>query len=246
VWLIQDFSIREVTLGIGDADFRPIHTSGVYCGDVCLINATTLCDFSTDPCQLTICHCGEIGCSSSGYVSFRRIGEFVAMIPAFKGLGSDDEHVRSRHEPPMYFDHQERNGAVFDREIYSALQARVPELPVAAEIPRLFATEAISLIQLAAPLQVLGSFPDRPTLKKNLILAVTLGDVGSEINAVNSFITAVIEANARVDLAGPSEEWTPIEFHLNEVGFPSWTSFKRSGDQMGILLEPCGVLVVGS
>lgn len=243
VWHIRHCDIREVAIDTGDDIIGRVNTQAVFAGDTCLINAAAFCDFTCEPCQLLVCdQCGQRGCASGGYVSFRRLGDAVVWLPAFLALMSDDEFERTQFTPPDYLTCADHVGAVIAPSVYAQLTSEIDKLPARNNLPPLTAKDVITSIQMVAPLQVLGSFPHPAKLNHEIILAVSDGDTDSEIQAVNSFIQSV--TNRATPLAVmPAQPVSPVEFHLDGPGLPAWRDFVRFGNQFGISIQPFGVLV---
>ena len=239
---LNECTIRQATLEMGDAPFGSVPTLAVYAGNICLMNATEFCDFSTDPCQLLICDCGNVGCASGGYASFRRIGDSVALLPAFSMLASEDDFDRNQYAPPKYLTSSDGVGVFFAPTVYSMLKARIPALPSVLDLRPLTSVEAITIIQMQAPLEVLGRFPMRPTIDRDLVIAVTEGDTEFEFRKVRTFIESCLDFNLPLHVADASEGWTIIEFHLDGRRFPVWNDFARLDNQIAINLRPFGIL----
>ncbi len=240
---LNECTIRQSKLEMGGASLDSVPTLAVYAGDTCLMNAAEFCDFSTDPCQLLICNCGCVGCASGGYASFRRIGDSVALLPAFSLLASEDDFDRYQYAPPEYLTSSDGVGVFFAPSVYSMLKTSIPALPRVLDLPPLTSTEAITIIQMHAPLEVLGRFPGRPTIDRDLVLAVTAGDTEIELRQVRSFIESCLDFNLPLRVAVVSEGWTLIEFHLDGRRFPVWNDFARINNRIAINLQPFGMLI---
>jgi hypothetical protein len=130
--------------------------------------------------------------------------------------------------------------------VYARLRSEIPELPNHSDLPPLNTKDVITALQMLAPFQVLGKFSQQAKLNHEIILAVTDGDTTNEIRAVNSFIEAVCDNATSLVGAPTTTEFSLIEFHLDGPGFPAWHNFVRFNNQIGISLEPFGVLVPDS
>ncbi len=228
---------------MGGGPFGSVPTLAVYAGDICLMNAAEFSDFSTDPCQLLICDCGNVGCASGGYASFRRIGDSVALLPTFSMLASEDDFDRYQFAPPEYLTNSGGVGVFFAPSVYSMLKTRIPALPCVLDLRSLTSAEAITILQMQAPLQVLGRFPVRPSIDRDLVLAVTEGDLESELRQVRSLIDSCLESIFPLRVADAPEDWSSIEFYLDGRYFPTWNDFARLNDRIAISLPPFGILV---
>lgn len=244
MWLIHDCEIRETALKSSTDLHGSIPTFAIYSKDTCLINAIDFCDFTSDPCQLFICECGAVGCAEGGYVMFRRLGESLVMLSDFSALSSKDEFERNQYAPPDYLMGDEGKGALFSSAAYATIKSRFPAFPTISKLKPLTSFEAIILIQAQAPLQVLGRFPERPCLDRDLILAVSEGDIDAEAFAVQSFVEECLQRESLLHVVKNNEQCLPIEFHLDGPGFPAWRNFVRFKNQIAISLPPVGILIL--
>ena len=119
-------------------------------------------------------------------------------------------------------------------------------MPEVFRLPPLAANEMICIVQMQAPLQVLGKFPQPASLERRMILAVTDGDTDTEVQALERFIAAARGSNAALAIAPLSQSWAPIEFHLDGPGFPAWKDFVKFKGQIGFEVQPFGVLIIES
>ncbi|MCP4507955.1 MAG: FHA domain-containing protein [Fuerstiella sp.] len=241
MWYIQECDIRDTVLETG-LDCFP--TKSVYTGETCLINAAAYCDFISEPCQLLVCDCGIVGCAKGGWVSLRRMGDQVAMIPALASLNSDGAFELDNLAPPEYLIDHDRIGAVLSTTVYASITSAIPEFPEMDAIQPLTSREALTIIQMMAPLQVLGRYPSMPQLNHNLILAVTVGDTTVELKTVNAFIESAWANDVSLAADTSNHEYTPVEFHLDGPGLPAWSNFAKSEDGLAILLPPAPPLVL--
>jgi len=241
VWYIQECDICDTVIDNGDDSVPAI---SVYSGETCLINAAAYCNFFSEPCQLLVCDCGIVGCSKGGWVSIRRIGDQMAMIPALTSLNSDGAFELDNLAPPQYLVAHDRFGAVLSTSVYESIASAIPEFPEMDAIQPLTSHEALTIIQMMAPLQVLGRYPSMPQLNHDLILAVTAGDMTVELKTVNAFIESAWASDAALAAETGNHEYTPVEFHLDGPGLPAWSNFTKSEDGLAILLPPAPPLVL--
>ena len=241
MWYIQECDIRDTVLDTGLECFP---TKSVYTGETCLINAAACCDFISEPCQLLVCDCGIVGCAKGGWVSLRRMGDQVAMIPALASLNSDGAFELDNLAPPEYLIDHDRIWAVLSTTVYASITSAIPEFPEMDAIQPLTSREALTIIQMMAPLQVLGRYPSMPQLNHNLFLAVTVGDTTIELKTVNAFIESAWANDVSLAADTSNHEYTPVEFHFDGPGFPAWSNFAKSEDGLAILLPPAPPLVL--
>jgi hypothetical protein len=237
---LQNLTVREfVFRSFDDELLRPVPTLQVFEGEDCLINAVSLCDFSADPCQLEICSCGQIGCSSGSWVSFRRVNDFVVLIPAFRYLIEGDEYERMDFQPPRSFVSPDMSAAISVSD-YSELVRQVEDLPALNSIAPLFRSEVLRIAQLQAPLQVLGRFPENVELKTDLLIAVAVGELADEVRELNKQLKNAIRDVRPVGSVGSDDVLRPLVFYLDGPGFPEWNVFQKSDQGLFVDLPTVG------
>ncbi|NOX54007.1 MAG: YcxB family protein [Planctomycetes bacterium] len=242
MWLIGDFEIRPVELRIdfgGTCERYP--TEAVYADGTCLVNATGWVDLRDDPAQVIVCpECGETGCARGGWISLRRVGDFIAWIPAFDRL-KDRDWKTNTHAPPEYV--LSRGVPLFPPQVYCRLRSQVSAFPPIDQIQRISAGEGLRLLQWEAPLQALGEFPQPVRLNRDVILAVSHGNLEEELTRLQAFIDA--HADSEASLVPIAEcGLIPIEFYLDGPRFPEWRPFASVGTSVVLLFEPAAMLVV--
>jgi hypothetical protein len=80
-------------------------------------------------------------------------------------------------------------------------------------------------------------------VRRDLVIAVTDGDLSAEIGAVDQSLQEHYEALDPMDLDVEKAEIRPIEFWLDLPGTPGWKSFAHLEDQVCFVLNEATALV---
>jgi hypothetical protein len=84
---------------------------------------------------------------------------------------------------------------------------------------------------------VLGTFPDVPCTRRDLIIAVTDGDLATEAECVDQCLRDHCEAKQAMELVPQHISVAPIEFWLDLPGTPSWKRFGHIDAQACFLID---------
>ncbi|MFK7742723.1 MAG: hypothetical protein AB8H80_20590 [Planctomycetota bacterium] len=96
--------------------------------------------------------------------------------------------------------------------------------------------DAVRLVQESAPLRLLGGFPERPTLRRELLLGVADGDTQAEFDTVDRWLARCFDAPTAVHLED-AESFTPIEILIDSFQEPTWVGFGRRDGEIGMLVD---------
>lgn len=171
---IKKFKVRKTTLDFTSSGGGIPEVSQLLFNDVIFMNAIEYVEFEEDAVQLNICdHCGTIGCSSGDWVSFRKSGDYILLIPVFE-LTEKDEWNGTEYAPPSIYDKETRkrkkDTPYFDLETYGRLRKKFPNFPSIDKIKHLKMREAVRLVQYNMPLRLFGTPPEvflSQTIKKS-------------------------------------------------------------------------------
>jgi hypothetical protein len=84
---------------------------------------------------------------------------------------------------------------------------------------------------------VLGTFPDLPRTRRDLLIAVSDGDLGTEAECVDQCLRDHFEGTHAMELVPQHIALAPIEFWLDLPGTPSWKRLGHIDAQTGFLIE---------
>ncbi len=193
-----------------------------------LTNAIELIDWSDDPIQVDVCEeCGITHCKPGGWVTFRRCGQYVLVLPAFAAM-VDNELEYSAPEFLL-----KRGPAVLTAQTFSSARSIAINLPPANELAPLTRHEAVRTFQWEAPGHVLGRFPAHPILDRALVLATDSGEPAERVERLNSLLT---EMFASGEPALPGAQSTAICLYLDLPGYPEWQALYE-GDRLALVLS---------
>lgn len=235
MWRVQQIDLVPVRLDFtSSGQGRPSATAVVSEG-IKLVNALEFVDVESNLAQVEVCECcGFSHCSPGGWVAFRQLGECVAWFPVWSGL----EHTpweAGEYSPPCYV--QKSGAPLLSAVIWDRLREVNQRLPPAHALPSLTTRELIRLLQSSAPGQVLGTYPGTPHIHRDLLLAVTEGELMIEADAVDGCLQEHVTHDLPVAPLIDNPEVRPIEFWLDLPGTPAWTGFARHGDEVIFLLD---------
>lgn len=237
MWSVEatDIEASAVALDFSSSGQGRRAATAVGAAGVRLFNAIELVDVEPSATQVEVCECcGVPHCSPGGWVAFRRIGERVVWIPAWDGM-EDGQWGMSEYSPPTFL--QSRGAPVFSAPAWDRLRALHGGLPAARALPQIKSREAARLCQWSAPGRVLGTFPDVPRTRRDLLIAVTDGDLEAEAGCVDRCLRDHYEGEQAMEFVPQHISVTPIEFWLDLPGTPSWRSFGHTDGQTCFLID---------
>lgn len=235
MWKVEHLEAVPIELdfsssGQGRRSATAIETAGVR-----LVNAIELIDVGATATQVEVCEsCGISHCSRGGWVAFRRIGDRVVWIPAWDRMETG-AWEQSEYTPPSFM--ATKGVPVFGTATWERLRAFHGSLPACEDLPWLNSRETARLCQWSAPGRVLGEYPAAPRLRRDLLIAVTDGDVPAEASGVDICLHTHFGAVQQMALVPGDAEVKPIEFWLDLVGTPGWTSFGHVGRNICFLVD---------
>ncbi len=241
MWSVEQVEISPVELDFSSSDQGRCAATAVHAAGVCLFNAIERIDVEPRATQVEICAgCGYPHCEPGGWVTFRRIGRRVAWLPAWREMEAG-EWQSTEYRPPSFL--STKGVPFFGEDAWDRLRALNPRLPPARDIARLDSREAARLAQWEAPARVLGTFPAEPRLRRELVLAATVGDAAAEALAVDRFLQDLRAAAGPMTEVPQEATVVPVEFWLDARGTPGWKAFGRVGDELCLVLEDGTALV---
>jgi hypothetical protein len=241
MWNIEDIEAIPVELDFSSSGQGRRSATAIQTGDIRLINAIELVDVEPTATQVEVCECcGYPHCSPGGWVAFRRMGERVVWIPAWdemaKGAWEETEY-----RPPSFL--QSKGAPAFSSASWEQLRRLHGGLPSCADVPPINSRETARVCQWSAPGRVLGTYPLEPRLRRDLLIAVTNGELAVEASVVDSCLQAHFEAVEQMALVPGDVLPRPIEFWLDLPGTPAWTSFAHVESNVCFLIDANTALV---
>ncbi|MFZ1814521.1 MAG: hypothetical protein WBO55_08885 [Rhizobiaceae bacterium] len=206
---LRNMDLSEVGLG------TPAVTAFVSNG-IIVCNALENVEYHEDGFQLIICeHCGIPGCERGSLVGLKKLDDQRAiLLPSVKLVRSDSHE----YFPPrfMFVD----GFPVLSKADYCRVKQLNENLPDWNEIAPITACDCLAMHQMTAPGSILGKLGEKALIDRNSFLAVTEGDLDTEIGALEQLIEE-IEAGKQDGFSLQVDR--VLEFHLDLEGFPTWT-----------------------
>lgn len=115
------------------------------------------------------------------------------------------------------------------------LSSATDRLPVWEKVAPFSSMDALAVHQLTAPGVLLGVLGETAALKAEHCLAVTEGDVGDEISALQSLL-ADVESGAEMRFSTDPDR--VVEFRLDLPDFPVWTGLGYVNEKPVFNLQP--------
>lgn len=243
-WLVENVTSTTVELDFTSSGQGRRSATVVEAAGVRLFNAIELIEVESEATQVQLCEsCGFPGCSPGGWVSMRRVGDRGGWVPAWNKM-EDDARARTEYGPPAFF--RSRGAPLFDPACWERLRALHENLPVVGELPRIRSRELVRLCQWSAPGQVLGEYPWAPHLRRDLVIAVTNGDLTTEADRIDRWVRDHYRADRPMDVLPEQMAMSPLELWLDLPGTPSWSCFARVEDDLCFRIGAIGLVREGT
>ena len=166
---------------------------------VLFANAIELSSWNQRRIQLIVCEdCGIEHCAQGGWLTPHVVGTDVIFTPAFSDMlaGATDQ---AEYAPPGYV--KESGIPLFTQETYAILRRYADELPSPGELPELGGADLVRCVQWEAPMRILGCFPEEVALRRNLLVAVSEGDVAQHADNLSTAIKQLVVSKGAVPAA---------------------------------------------
>jgi hypothetical protein len=222
MWAVQNIEFHPVEMDFRSSGLGRYSSTAAFADGVELANALSLLDFTRGPVQLSVCgQCGVAGCKPGDWVSIRRLGDGIVLIPSFADL---EESQAGEYRPPTFI--SEKGVALVRGPALQALGERVPVFQDLDRWPWLTAREFARVMQWEAPARILGEFPSPPKLQSKLVVAVDPGEQEEMMSALDALLVRAFACNEPVTL-GVGE---PIAFYLDLPGIAEWVPLALDGE----------------
>ncbi len=237
MWIIDNPKLEKSTLNFsssGQADFQ---ATRLVSDGVEIMNAIELIDWNDDKIQISICeHCGTVRCSSGGWIIFRSSGDLILIMPAFEAM-REDNWSKTEFSPPYFI--QDRGTAFFERQTYEDLREQFSEFPAFEKIQPLQMREAMWLVQLNAPLRILG---EPATLeidhrKFDFAVAASEGEPKELLQEAESLLRENFENKTSAYLHRLSQNNVSIWLFLDASEFIDWQVMILSDGKYKFVLD---------
>ncbi len=222
MWQARSISSQRTVLDFSSSGQGPFPTARLVVDGEVLVNAIDLVDWTEAAVQIHVCDkCGTTQCEPGGWVSLRRVGPSVLLMPAFSAMADNAQEFR----PPELI--AQRGPLLLSEHDCSAFRAFMSDFPRPSSVPALTGKEAAQLIQFSAPGRVLGAFPAEPTLRPACVLASEPHSLTDSVSRLNRLLAEhFVSSDAVVPHLLGAASLTSL--HLDLPGTPSWQPLTAS------------------
>jgi hypothetical protein len=232
MWHPSSLTTRKAVLDFSSSGGESFSVTQLVADGECLANAIELIDWAADPIQVRVCEkCGITHCEPGGWISLRRMGSYLLMIPAFANLTDDATEYQPPHFPGN------RGIVQLDLQNLVQLQSFVPELPAIESMKALSNREAALIFQWEAPGRVLGARSSFPVLKESKVVASDPGDTAERIETLNKLLEAMHCSEAVAVLQTVADGTPAVTFFLDLPETPAWEAYVE-GEIPALILCP--------
>lgn len=234
MWHVRNPEIKPATLDFSSSGQGELRVSQLFSDGVRLINALELVDWDAEDSQFLVCEaCGYTHCKPGGWVSVRRSGSLILILPAsgyVRGAGRE----REEYGPPPYL--KGRGAAYLDLPAYESLSSRHSSFPPAEQVRPLSTREAALLFQWEAPARILGE-PPEVRVRRDLIVGSSEGDYAEQLERLETLLRRQYEDGSPAGLRAVSGGERVISFYLDAGEFREWKALVRGGSAYRLLVD---------
>lgn len=104
MWIAEKLRYATREYSFEDSGQGRLSDLALIADDTQIANMLRAVEWDDDPVQVEVCeHCGVPRCQSGGFVSFRKLGDFVAGVPSLAAYASDaGDWERTEYSAPLY------------------------------------------------------------------------------------------------------------------------------------------------
>ncbi|NEQ50198.1 MAG: hypothetical protein F6K11_08715 [Leptolyngbya sp. SIO3F4] len=237
MWQLLHPVIRAADFKLTAPDGGQVSVTQLWQDDVRLINALESVHWY-DPhanFQFELCEtCGYPGCQPQGWVSIRRLGDVVGILPAFQRIAEASASLKQEYLPPVCL----QSGAIWvEQSDYQDLRKKI-SFPDFNKLSNLTAWEAAKLLQWEVPHQVLGDIHSSPQLPNDLVIASSEGSFLEQVPIFSGLLTQLLATDTSVIIQKIQPHEQVIAFYLDLASIPQWNALVYNGECYQLYLEP--------
>jgi hypothetical protein len=238
MWIPGEFRTGQKTAR--KAMGHTFHLTGLVVDGITMSNSVSHVDWDQDPIQLFVCEtCLIPGCMGGNWVSIRRAGDHVLLLPTFFRNLEDEEG----YEPISLI--ISKGAMLLDRVLYSDLRRLVPDLPASRDLQPFAGWEAVRLLRFEAPAEILGKRWAPLRFERDLLLATDWASDDRAVAALEGLLEAGLASDRPVALGLLAGARRPVTFYLDQArGFLEWQPLAMGAGPAQLLLAP-GYVVEG-
>lgn len=219
-WVIEKFVFATKQFEFERSDRVKRELTELVVDGCVLFNMLELTGVSNNRIQVVLCdHCGLERCQPGGWLAPRRWKDRVVLIPIPMGF-NESELERYQYSAPDYV--SRRGCPSFSVESWEVICDKSKYLLSLDDIAPLSNRDLVVTIQYFAPDAVLGLHGFEPTIDSDNFVAVSEGDLQSEISSLALLIKDVISSDSLVSCLSLEKE---VEFFLDISGPKHWRPF---------------------
>lgn len=223
---LKDFDKRPVSFDYSSSGQGLLNTMELLGNSQVLINNLRSFEIERGVFQAIICtHCGIVNCEPGSWLSIRKKGGDVVLIPAVLRMRTGEREI-TEYGPPTFI--RKHGPMVMSRDVYEDLRKQVPAFPGFEALCPISVLEVLYCHQLTVPGRVLGLIGDYPKIDTDKFLAVSEGDLNFDLESLRVVLIAAYNGMNDCFSFTPDKV---VEFHLDLPGFPTWKGLAYKDDR---------------
>ncbi len=236
MWTPKEFKAKPKEMDFSSSGQGVVEVTAIYADDENLANAIELMDFESDRIQFQVCdQCGFPGCASGNWLSIRKIGEHVLLLPAFQEMDRG-EWEGSEYYPPYFT--RVKGSILMDNQHYRELAGLISKLPSIETIKSASSYEIARLLQWEASFRVLGDYPRPITFRRELLSTTSSPDDDKVVQELMEVLRHFERDDIAYELTSIAEDDERFLFFLDASGFVEWVPLVRKSDKRyGLVLK---------
>lgn len=236
MWTPKEFKAKPKKMDFSSSGQGTADVTAIYADDETLANAIELMDFESDRVQFHVCdQCGFPGCTSGNWLSIRKIGELVLMLPAFREMDRGAWEA-SEYDPPYFT--RVKGSILMDNQKYRELTGLISKLPNIETIKSASSYEIARLLQWEAPFRVLGDYPEPITFRHELLSTTSFPDDDKVVQELLEVLRHFESDDIAPELTSIVENDEKFLFFLDAPNFVEWLPLVRKRDaRYGLILK---------
>jgi len=234
MWQIKNLELKSAILDFNSSGQSKFAVSQLFSDGIQLVNVLELIDWGTEDTQVLICEgCGITECKSGDWVSFRRSGSLVLMLPANAYVWGNSED-KNEYRPPSYL---KRQGiACLELSTYEDLRSRNSSVPTVDTIRPLTLRDAALLFHWNAPANVLG-VPPEIRVNQDIVVGSSEGDQREQLDRLEKLLRTHYEDKSVAQLRPIAGNERVISLYLDAAEFIEWQALVSDGSEYRLLID---------
>lgn len=206
----------------------------IYFDDRLFCNGVEFLELDGSSVQFIVCsHCGYARCEPGNFLTLRKCGEHVFLIPSFEEMEADDFDLHEFSAPYEV----RKNGAIFlTKDQYAQLRSIVPGLNKSEELQPINMREVALLVQWEAPYRALGELPSKISLKRDLYLATESPLEDNIVKELFTFLKEFLASKKPAECIESSTRNSAIFLDTKE--YSQWNPLTEVDGKLRLRLEP--------